>query len=767
MPPAGIVGAKAARLGWATNRGWPVPAGVVAPFAEVEQLGGDGRRDAEMRLRTALDARLEPGRRYVVRSSADAEDHGARSFAGQFATVLDVAGVDDVFAAVRQVAASARTPQVAAYCRRVGADPAAIRMSVIVQQLVTPTVSGVAFSRDPVSGANRAVVEAVSGRGDRLVGLGATPQRWTCAPGGEPAQHGTPPDPIPRLLPHAVVRDVVDLARAVADSSGAAADVEWVWDGRQVWLVQWRPITALTQDARVWSSRIARDVLPGLIPPLVWSVNVPVVNGVWVDLLDTALGATGLDPESLARPFGYRAYFDMGALGSVFTSLGLPADALEQMRAGTSRPVMRPSARAVLRRAPRLLSAAAGLRQWPRLARLEVLTAEAARLRAAAQDPRKLSDVELLARVDRLIEVFSTLARLNVVTPLLADVATARVRRAARHRGLDPTTIEPGQDLARVRDLDPAHVLTGIDPRDDDAWSRYLDCFGHLSDSPNDCSRPTWAEQEQAVRRRLLAARDAEEGGPARRAAGDRPRAAERRAELLARTPRWRRPGIERAWSRAARLRLAREHVGFAYARFYGLFRPTFLEAGGRLTSRGLLAGPEDVFLLTLAELRAALAGELPRAGELTAQRRREMAEAAEIDWPETIVGDDPVPVLGRAGARVLRGTPTSRGRHTGPARVVTSLANAPDIGPDDVLVLEAADVTWTPLLLRAGAVVTETGGMLSHASIVARELGLPCVASVPGVLRVPDGAPLSVDGGSGEVLVLDGAEPPEEGRGP
>ena len=118
-------------------------------------------------------------------------------------------------------------------------------------------------------------------------------------------------------------------------------------------------------------------------------------------------------------------------------------------------------------------------------------------------------------------------------------------------------------------------------------------------------------------------------------------------------------------------------------------------------------------------------------------------------------------------GARVLTGVPTSRGRHTGPARVVTSLARAGDIGPDDVLVLVAADVTWTPLLLRAGAVVTETGGMLSHASIVARELGLPCVASVEGATDIAEGAMVCVDGASGEVLVLGVPSEPDPREGP
>ncbi|WP_372593615.1 PEP/pyruvate-binding domain-containing protein [Actinotalea sp.] len=756
-PPAGLVGTKAARLGWLLGQGWPVPPGVVVPASH---LGSPGTTDLRGlgTVREELGAVLVPQRRYVVRSSADAEDSGTCSFAGQFATVLDVSGTDEVLAAVLEVTASTRTAQVAAYARRVGVDASTIRMSVIVQEMVTAVASGVAFSRDPVTGGPRVVVEAVAGRGETLVGRGATPQRWTCAPGADPVRDADPSVPVPPLLPDAVLREVVALTRAVAAADGEPTDVEWAWDGTRLWLVQSRPITSLTSTARVWSSRIARDVLPGLIPPLVWSVNVPVVNRVWVDVLDRALGPTGLEPESLAHPFGYRAYFDMGAFGAVFTSLGMPADALEQMRAGTGRSSMRPSVGAILRRSPRLLGLVLELRRWPDEAHAQVRLAEASRAEESGVDLSSLSDEDLLDRVDRLRLGFADLARFNVVTPLLADMAAARVRRAAHRRGLDPTTVDPGQELERVRELSPVHALAAVDRDDDAAWADYLERFGHLSDSPNDCSRATWAEQGERVRRNLLGTT-----GPA----GAGPDAARRgnvggRVELLERTPPWLRWRTARAWSRAATLRLAREDVGYAYARFYGLFRPVFLEAGARLTSRGLLDGPDDVFLLDLAELRAALKGALPDTRSLAARRREEMAEAAELDWPETIVGDDPVPVLGRAGARVLHGTPTSRGRHTGPARIVTSLANAPEIGPQDVLVLEAADVTWTPLLLRAGAVVTETGGMLSHASIVARELGLPCVASVAGVLRVTDGTRLCVDGGAGEVLVLDGPRAPD-----
>jgi pyruvate,water dikinase len=201
---------------------------------------------------------------------------------------------------------------------------------------------------------------------------------------------------------------------------------------------------------------------------------------------------------------------------------------------------------------------------------------------------------------------------------------------------------------------------------------------------------------------------------------------------------------------------VTRDTVGHTYARVYGLFRPTFLAIGDRLVARGVLAAPDDVFLLSWEEVRIALAGGLAEAAALVDRRRTEMTEAAELAWPETIIGDDPVPIRGRSGATAFHGVATSRGRHVGRARVATSLASAPDLGPTDVLILAASDVTWTPLLLCAGAVVTETGGMLSHASIVARELGIPCVASVDGATGIPDGSLVAVDGGAGDVLVLE-----------
>ncbi|MFM7719397.1 MAG: PEP-utilizing enzyme, partial [Actinomycetota bacterium] len=93
----------------------------------------------------------------------------------------------------------------------------------------------------------------------------------------------------------------------------------------------------------------------------------------------------------------------------------------------------------------------------------------------------------------------------------------------------------------------------------------------------------------------------------------------------------------------------------------------------------------------------------------------------------------------------------------SGAVRVVRTLREGDALLPGEILVLPASDVTWTPLFSRAAAVVTESGGMLAHASVVARELGIPCVASATGATALRDGTGVLVDGYAGEVVVLGG----------
>jgi pyruvate,water dikinase len=89
---------------------------------------------------------------------------------------------------------------------------------------------------------------------------------------------------------------------------------------------------------------------------------------------------------------------------------------------------------------------------------------------------------------------------------------------------------------------------------------------------------------------------------------------------------------------------------------------------------------------------------------------------------------------------------------------VVQGIRDFPKLKDGDVLVIPYSDVGWTPLFTKAGAVVAESGGILSHSSIVAREYQIPAVVSVPGARQLDDGTIVTVDGFQGEIIVHDGA---------
>jgi phosphoenolpyruvate synthase/pyruvate phosphate dikinase len=101
-----------------------------------------------------------------------------------------------------------------------------------------------------------------------------------------------------------------------------------------------------------------------------------------------------------------------------------------------------------------------------------------------------------------------------------------------------------------------------------------------------------------------------------------------------------------------------------------------------------------------------------------------------------------------------LTGVPTSRGYFTGPTRVVHGLEDFKKVQPGDVLIIPFSDVSWSVLFTRAKAIIAESGGMLSHSSILAREYQIPAVVSVPGAMLLQDDMLVTVDGYRGEVIL-------------
>jgi phosphohistidine swiveling domain-containing protein len=192
------------------------------------------------------------------------------------------------------------------------------------------------------------------------------------------------------------------------------------------------------------------------------------------------------------------------------------------------------------------------------------------------------------------------------------------------------------------------------------------------------------------------------------------------------------------------------------------------LELGRRCAARGTLANPEDIFHLERADIVDAMNGVDKQ--ELAAQRKADLERFARIVPPPFIgppppPSDDPVvdvivrffglPVEPNADPRVINGVAASPGTVTARAKVVHSLAEASKLQAGDVLVCEMTLPSWTPLFSTASAVVADTGGILSHCAIVARENRIPCVVgTMTGTSLIKDGQTITVDGSRGIVRI-------------
>jgi pyruvate,water dikinase len=192
--------------------------------------------------------------------------------------------------------------------------------------------------------------------------------------------------------------------------------------------------------------------------------------------------------------------------------------------------------------------------------------------------------------------------------------------------------------------------------------------------------------------------------------------------------------------------------------------RVALREFGQRLVARGVIDQVEQVFMVTDAELDH-LRHEPEAFRDLIARRWSQYRSL--FDHEPVFVVNGRVPSLAEmtrrdakavtaAGAgAILSGTPGSGGVATGRARVVLDAADPRGLEPGDVLIAPQTDPSWVPLFVPAAAVVVDVGALGSHAMIVSRELGIPCVVAVAdGTRRIPDGAIVSVDGNTGTVTI-------------
>jgi len=732
----------------------------------------------------------------AVRSSATTEDLPTASFAGQQDTYLNVSGLGDLLYSIRACWASLWSARALQYRRRLGAGEA--QMAIVVQAMIPCDVAGVAFSVDPLSGEEVTVIEAVPDLGEALMNGSAEPIRLRVWP--DDTVQVEPPQT--DILTTEQARELAAMVRRLADHFGRPQDVEWGYHGGTLYVFQARPITVRAeqffnqrsaQADRLWTAAFLNERFPDPVSPLGWSIVQALLEPLaYRDPLHF-LGVHDLDDRPITRLYRGHPYTDAGVFWRIyklFPSALLPEDAVRYFPGGeTGLRKTVPTPRWGLHVLKSLLCAA--IRDWrnwsplhnwrawqqfvPRHeAAMAQLTSQAeTALTSLAEQPkdvdRRLAVWDLFEAGQQLSRQLLSIHRWSLVH---ADLTYTSLRRLCRRLfGPEEGARVAAQQVAHLHTrsflLDQAlrrlaELVRGTDPlqlateeadaplarRFRTALEQFLAEYGHRSFSL-DLYRPTFRDDPTQVLRLIRElARDVTAPGEVRA-----------RFDLPPGKGWWLRLMKPLIWL-TQRYILLREEQRFYWQRTLACQRRLAVGLGGALTQAGQLAHPDDVFFLTLDELRQALAADSVAWLELARRRRQAHAElcaeqrlAPALAYPEFLRGDEPILAAQPDEKATLRGRPVSPGIGRGPARVIHSPGDFDKLRPGDILVTTSPDPGWTPVFGIIAGLVMERGGQLSHGAVVAREYGLPAVAGLVGITGfLRDGEPLLVDGRTGIV---------------
>ncbi|MEZ6183455.1 MAG: PEP/pyruvate-binding domain-containing protein [Planctomycetota bacterium] len=764
-------------------------------------------------LAEALDAVCDAAQgRLAVRSSSSLEDGTQTSFAGVFHSELEVVGRAALEQAAREVWSSALGYAAFHHALSHGLDPRQHRMAIVVQKQVEASWAGVFFSREP-SGQrpDDAYVMCTEGTAEKLLEGQESGHGWHLP--RDFSQLEPPADA--RGLPSAVLETLLRWGTQLEARWKTPLDLEWAAEGEQVTLLQARPITTLVEceDPPIhWTRELSEERFPKPISPLSWSVLAELLPSNTLTL-KRRFGISSRRGPKVATTIGHYVYSDKDYFD---VKRNMKVNPLSQLRFFAA--YLR-EAGDVVAQLPALFSGPKRTRfglRWLLLSRLfrafvipharevggrwraHVAESLAQADAFAAVDFSRLTPQELwehklaMERVGRdymepdlaiyvvkmackgiLVELGKALhgeERPAFLTALTSGVENCTLTMNAELEALYGALVaaEGAREQLQSGSLDA--LLARLDAPGSDAeraGARALRAFvqrnGHNTTNW-DMRQPTWGEDRRQILALLvpyaLSAR--------------RQTAAELHAEQVARYEAARDEVRGRLKREApyllgffdelldtlrAFMAIDEEHH-FYCSRLYGPSRRLLADLGARFVRDDVLADADDVYFLTGRELREVLAQARPHTRKLlVAGRARSFARALELRPPRDYL--DLKPLEEEAAPEpedgAFQGTAASPGRARGRVRVVIDPVDAAAFQPGEVLVVPTPNPVWTPLYAVASALVTTTGGPLSHGLVTAREYGLPAVVGIGDVTRVfSTGDEVEVDGTRGTVTVRD-----------
>ncbi|MGZ0080232.1 PEP/pyruvate-binding domain-containing protein [Methylomonas sp. YC3] len=725
---------------------------------------------------------------FSVRSSATAEDLGGAAFAGQHETYLNCIGIDDILSRIRDCWVSLWSARAIAYRLQAGIGLSNTAMAVVVQKMAFNRVAGVGFCINPVTGdPAQQSVDANYGLGESVVGGEHQVDHWllekssgrvleavlahksSCIVAdrtGTRSENLSDDQANLPCLSEPELAELSDLMRRVEKFYGYPQDIEWGFEGEQLWLLQARPITRIPPR---WTRDESAERFPSVITPLAWDL----VEEGFHQSLSHSFELMGLPPFH-GKWF---ALFDNYVYGN--------QNAVEVYAEGTANSLNVRSVAELLSALPALRKRYAWVQELPMAwsRDLDRYLLGLGELMAEPLTGRPIPELwDFVLRVKQLgAEYFLPNIAISITQrtlyKLVYSIVGATVGEADAPATFDSLLaycetktgfvnrelFRLGRRIAECPKLVQAlraqtgqqFLASGGFIQEADiaaAFQRFLQDHGHR-EVEFDPYHPTWLEAPWLVIENLKMMLDSALEDPAEKERTLKIRMLETERQLIGGLPEDLRFPVQEL------LRLTRVYTALDDIEHYQTtrltlpFRKGLRALGVALQARGIITEAMDVFFARAEQLSEAI-----RLNDAASWR----CLADSIVWEKQAYQNhrqySPEWELGKSQAYSAKdgdfvGLPGSPGVASGTVFKVLSQDDFADFPANAVLVARTTNPAWTPLFYKAAAVITESGGPLSHGAVTAREVGLPAVMSVRGVLdALMNGDKVTVDGTAGRV---------------
>ena len=792
-----LAGGKGASLLRLAKAGYPVPPFVIIPPACFDDEG-----HVPPETLNAVTAYFQPDDLLAVRSSASLEDSAGHSFAGQFSTCLNVPS-NELKTAIQAVWQSSDNERVRAYKQSQRID-ISHQMSVIVQRMIPATASGVAFGLNPLTGnETETVINAVHGLGEALVSGLVTADEYIWA-GATIAKKIGGDHPV---LTDEQLQVITHTSDSLSEKFGGPQDIEFAFENNIFWLLQARPVTTLQKrDAIIWDNSNIVESYPGLTLPLTFSF----IEKMYAAVYRQFSGIMGVSRETILKNevvyntmlglLNGRVYYN---LNSWFTALAqlpgysLNADFMERMMGVKEKfplpvktdPKTRLQAYAdVVRAVFHILKNVVTARKQRR---------DFIRFFDEVYSPYDEQDFshKSLADILTYYQAFERLMVSRWKAPLVNDffamIYFGLLQKLTDKLapGLHNDLVASSHDIITTQ---PAKLLPALAKRiaDDDTlrqhfltknpteviaflqqpiyesikkqFDQYISDWGDRSLAELKLETITYRQQPDMLVEVLRAyiqqdvfSYNAQTESDARRQGAERQMRQVLRGRPL------------KKWLYGHVLKQARyfisnrENLRYYRTKGFGMVRRLMLAAGHQLHQQGRIEAPTDVFYLKLEEITP-----VPSASffELVAARKKEYALYESLILPERVMTHGmpdklilPPTKPDEAVDRktTFSGLPCSPGVVQAKVRLITHPSQMATLS-GCILATYSTDPGWVVLFPSAAGILTERGSLLSHAAIVSREMGIPCIVGVSGLMdQLRDGDDVIMDGSTGQIKIL------------